>query len=117
MMEEMKYIDEPDFDAGNVISQVETLRHRYAGVGTLSGRTLFRARPSPPPHIYKYTSVANAKLILRDLSLRYTQSEILDDIFEEAPCKEELIRVMPEFEDGPTLVIDVADPEEQTCHV
>lgn len=107
----MKYLDDPEFNVADVVTKIETLRDRYAGATTLSGRLLFRPRATPPSRIYKYTSLSNASLILSNLSLRYTQSEVLDDIFEEAPCKEEIRSATPEFEDGPTLVVDVSDPE------
>jgi hypothetical protein len=109
----MKYIGDAGFDTQDIITRVYELSERYPSVGTLSGRVLFRPRISPPPQVYKYTSAANAKLILSDLTLRYTQSEVFDDVFEEAPCREEIRQFMPEFEDGPTLVVDVMDPEDR----
>lgn len=110
----MKYLDDPDFDPQDIIARIHELIPRYAGSTTLSGRILFRPRPSPPATVYKFTSAAIAKdHILANLTLRYTQSEVLDDVFEEPPCREEIRRLMPEFEDGPTLVIDVMDPEER----
>jgi hypothetical protein len=110
----MKYIDDPDFDPKEVLGKIEQLRERYGITPTLTGRVLFRPKPLLPSRLFKYTSVATARdHILTDLKLRYTQSELLDDVFEEAPCREEIARLMPEFEDGPTLVVDVADPDER----
>lgn len=109
----MKKIGDPNFEFQDVKDRIDALIERYKEHSTLSGKYLFRARPSPPAEIFKYTNAANSHLILGNLSLRYTQSEVLDDVFEEAPHRDELRRLMPTYEDGPTLVIDIGDPEER----
>lgn len=109
----MRYIEDPDFNQEAALARIGKLIKRYGVDSTLSGRMLFRPRVSPPPQVYKYTSVANALLSLNGLTLRYTQSEVLDDVFEEAPHRDEIRRLMPSFEDGPTIVVDIYDPKER----
>ncbi len=106
--------EEPTLEFEAWTAKVKVLMERYKGEGpTISGRLLFRPRPSPPPRVYKYTSSQISYLILSGMSLRYTQAEVLDDLFEEAPPRDEIRRLMPHFEDGPTMVIDVTDPDER----
>lgn len=109
----MKFLGEEGFDESEVMRKIDALIARFAGSKNPDGVMLFRPRAIPPPIIYKCTSAKNAELIFRSMKFRYTQSEVLDDIFEESPSHDEIRSAMPGFEDGPTIIVDVTDPPER----
>ncbi|MDJ1652962.1 DUF2971 domain-containing protein [Raoultella sp. Ech2A] len=98
--------------ASDLINKVEILIDRYATNLTLSGVIIFTPKRIPPQFLYKYTSIDSAIKIIETSCFRYSQREVLDDIFEEAPCRDEISSILPGFEDGPTLLINTHHSEE-----
>ena len=92
--------------ADDQINKIEFLIGRYASNPTLYGQVIFAPKIIPPQFLFKYTSIDSAIKIIDSCSFRYTQQEVLDDIFEENPCREEIARILPGYEDGPTLLIN-----------
>lgn len=92
--------------ADDQINKIEFLIGRYASNPTLYGQVIFTPKIIPPQFLFKYTSIDSAIKIIDSCSFRYTQQEVLDDIFEENPCREEIARILPGYEDGPTLLIN-----------
>ncbi|HCA0798934.1 TPA: DUF2971 domain-containing protein [Klebsiella pneumoniae] len=108
----MKEIRKARPSAADSINKVKMLIERYATNPILSGQLIFTPKRVPPEFLFKYTSIDSAMKILCNSSFRYSQREVLDDIFEEAPCRDEISRAFPGFEDGPTLLINTHHSEE-----
>ncbi|EIY5055767.1 DUF2971 domain-containing protein [Klebsiella variicola] len=108
----MKSVKKTLSPASDLIEKVKLLAERYATNPTLSGQIIFTPKRIPPPFLFKYTPVDSAIKIIEGSSFRYSQREVLDDIFEETPCRDEIFRILPGFEDGPTLLINTNHSEE-----
>lgn len=98
--------------ASDLTNTIKVLIDRYATNPTLSGLAIFTPKRIPPQFLYKYTSIDSAIKIIEDCCFRYSQREVLDDVFEESPCRDEISSILPGFEDGPTLLINTHHSEE-----
>ncbi|CTQ18709.1 hypothetical protein BN1007_71132 [Klebsiella variicola] len=96
----------------DLTNKVKELIDRYATTPTLSGLAIFTPKRTPPQFLYKYTSIDSAIKIIGDCCFRYSQREVLDDVFEESPCRDEISSMLPGFEDGPTILINTHHSEE-----
>ncbi|HBW1385530.1 TPA: DUF2971 domain-containing protein [Klebsiella pneumoniae] len=108
----MKKIDDKNFNPADIINRIELLKERFASPSSMNGIFLFRPKQIPPRFLYKYTSTCTAKYILNGISFRYTQRTHLDDALEESIDRDQISRILPGFEDGPTMVIDAFDSDD-----
>lgn len=94
---------------------IEIINHlikRHARNASISGIAIFKPKKIPPEYLFKYTSVDASLKILSNNSFRYSQREILDDVFEENLSRDEIFNALPGFECGPTLIISAYDHKE-----
>lgn len=105
-------MNSPKHTPSELIEIINNLIERYARNASISGVAIFKPKMIPPEYLFKYTSIDASLKILSNNSFRYSQREILDDVFEENLNRDEILKILPGFEDGPTLLISTYDNEE-----
>lgn len=99
----------------DLFERIERLQKRYIANKhdyDIFGSAIVPFKRVPPPFLHKYLDINTVLPIMLSGKMRYSQAEVLDDLFEERLPYDEMERAVQGFEGGPSLMIDAYDSED-----